>query len=137
MLLLYSDNETFINNYCFTYFILGEEKIIKHDKILKNLYNIIKSDYDEIYKNIVLYTKNKRGKLQTSAEIDIIGIKDKEVDVYEIKCAYHKCKAVKQLNRIENLLQDKNTISSLTIDDSFTINKFFYYDGSDEIEEIK
>ena len=52
---------------------------------------------------MVLCSKKKRRIL---AEIDVLAVKEGQVDVYEVKCSNRIIKAKKQLKRIKRLMPD-------------------------------
>ena len=66
---------------------------------MQKLSRQLKEQYDELYQNYPLY-----GKKCKLGEIDLLGIKGDNIDVYEVKCSYRIVKASKQLKRIRRVL---------------------------------
>lgn len=50
-------------------------------------------------------------------EIDLVGIKDDKIDIYEVKCSYRMIKARKQLMKLKKNFPD-------------SINNMFFFCGS-------
>lgn len=90
----------------------------KHDRYVQRLYDRIKDDYDAIERNVVLSSKKCR-----RAEIDLIGYKDDEMHIYEVKCSYRCIKAKRQLLRILRLLKRPAVA-------------FFYCGSADRLERV-
>lgn len=81
-------------------------KLSKHDKYVLELSHKIKHKYDYVSVNVpIRHLKRSLG------EIDILAKKGNRLDLYEVKCSYRILKAKKQLNRIKNILNLKNTRS--------------------------
>lgn len=79
-------------------------KLSKHDMYVLELSNKIKDGYDSVSLNVpVKHSKRSLG------EIDIIAKKGSRLDLYEVKCSYRITKARKQLNRMKNILNLKNS----------------------------
>jgi len=76
-------------------------KKLKYDCYLENLCDKIRSDYDELFKNVELISKKTKRKV---AEIDILAEEENKYHVYEVKCSYRIVKAKKQLKKIKKLL---------------------------------
>jgi hypothetical protein len=70
------------------------------------LCNQLKNDYDEILRNVPIYSKRKR----LVAEIDILALKEGKYDVYEVKCSHRIYKARKQLTKIRKLLKKESKV---------------------------
>jgi len=95
-------------------------KRIKHDIYLEDLHQRIKSDYDSVSKNVRLFSKRGR----VIAEIDLLAIRDKSCDVYEVKCSYRITKARKQLRKIKRLMPNVE-------------NMFFFCGESGLLKEVE
>jgi len=76
-----------------------KEKLTKHDKYVLELKDKIKHKYDSISINVKV-----AGKKRSLGEIDIVAMKGKNVDLYEVKCSYRIVKAKKQLKRMQRML---------------------------------
>jgi hypothetical protein len=79
--------------------VLRIEKLIKHDKYVEQLCELIEPRYDFLRKNVPLYSKKKR----LVAEIDILAFKKRKCDIYEVKCSHRIIKAKRQLNKITKI----------------------------------
>ena len=82
----------------------GGTKILKHEKYVDALCSQLKPDYDEILRNVPIYSKRKR----LVAEIDVLAMKEGKYDVYEVKCSHRIYKAKKQLTKIRKLLRKES-----------------------------
>jgi len=63
----------------------------------------VEKDYDFILKNVPIYSKRKR----LVGEIDLLGMKDGECDIYEVKCSHRIVKAKKQFKKIQDKVKFK------------------------------
>ncbi|PLW79300.1 hypothetical protein C0585_08475 [Candidatus Woesearchaeota archaeon] len=70
---------------------------------VEELSSIIEDEYDFVLRNIPIYSKRNR----LVGEIDLMGIKDDKIDVYEVKCSHRIVKAQKQLKKIKKYYKDK------------------------------
>ena len=84
----------------------------KHDRYVKQLSQRLQGSYDVLYTHYPIF-----GRKCKLAEIDVLGIKDGTIDVYEIKCSPRITKARRQLSRIKRLLSAKTRQP---------VNTFFY-----------
>ncbi len=98
------------------------QRLSKHDSYLEKVCSAISSQYDELSRNVVLFSRNTR-KRNRIAEIDILARKGDIYDVYEIKCSYKLHKAKRQLIRIKRILP-------------YVRNTFFFCGESGSLEEI-
>jgi len=111
--------EIFIYQYSYEYTksIVKVSQINKHDRYVERLYRKIKDDYDIVESHVPISSKKCM-----KAEIDLLGIKDDRIDVYEVKCSYRIIKAKKQLNRIHRLYNYRKNL-----------NKYFYCGIADKL----
>jgi len=80
------------------------QKLSKHDMYVLELSSKIRNNYDSLSLNVpVRHSKRSLG------EIDIIAKKGNRLDLFEVKCSYRILKAKKQLNRLRNILNLKNS----------------------------
>jgi len=100
----------------------GVIRLIKHDRYIEQLCEAIEDEYDQILRNIKLYSKKRR----ISAEIDILAIKGNHCDIYEVKCSNRIVKAKKQLTKIRKILSKEYTIN----------NTYFFCGASGKIIEL-
>ncbi|HLC66894.1 MAG TPA: hypothetical protein VJK52_04600, partial [Candidatus Nanoarchaeia archaeon] len=84
----------------------------KHDRYVRQLSQRLRGNYDVLYTHYPIF-----GRKCQLAEIDVVGIKDGVIDVYEIKCSPRITKARRQLQRIKRLLSNVHHVP---------INTFFY-----------
>ncbi|MBW2980151.1 hypothetical protein KY360_01895 [Candidatus Woesearchaeota archaeon] len=98
-------------------------KLIKHDKYLEYLYGKLTPKYDVLLKKVPLYSKRRR----LVGEIDLMGINQGAVDIYEVKCSHRVTKAKHQLNKIKRLISKKQNLRHL----------FFYCGESDRLLNCK
>lgn len=77
------------------------KRLTKHEHYVQLLSDIVESHYDQVFLNVPIYSKRKR----LVGEIDLVGIKDGEYDIYEVKCSHRISKAKRQLNKIRNHLK--------------------------------
>lgn len=84
----------------------------KHDRYVKQLSQRLAGHYDVLYTHYPIF-----GRKCQLAEIDVMGIKDGKIDVYEIKCSPRITKAKRQLSRIKRLLSGRT---------NQPVNTFFY-----------
>lgn len=91
--------------------------MLRHDKYIEQLISRLEG-YQNLTQNVPI-----RNKKCTRAEIDLIGVKDQEIHVFEVKCSYRMTKAKKQLARIKRLLP-------------FPIVTFFYCGSADALKRI-
>ncbi len=77
---------------------IAKPKLTKHESYVDLLSRIVAQNYDYIFLNVPLYSKRKR----LVAEIDLMGVKDGQVDIYEVKCSHRISKAKRQLEKIRN-----------------------------------
>ncbi|MDP3640051.1 MAG: hypothetical protein Q8R53_02500 [Nanoarchaeota archaeon] len=63
---------------------------------MDQLCSVLASRYPLVLRNIPLYSKKKC----RVAEIDVLAVKGKYCDVYEVKCSYRLSKARKQLSNL-------------------------------------
>ena len=82
------------------------QKLIKHDRYVEQLCKRIESDYDLLLRKIPLYSKRNR----LIAEIDVMGIKDDSLDIFEVKCSHRITKARKQLTKIRRILSARSSV---------------------------
>lgn len=61
------------------------------------------------------------------AEIDILGVNNDHIDVFEVKCGYRISKAKRQLYKIRKLLFKRY---------KKPVNLYFYHGGADELIRI-
>jgi len=78
----------------------------------------IRSEYDELFTNVELFSKRKR----KVAEIDILAVRGNSYHVYEVKCSYRISKAKRQLRKIKKLVPG--------------IRKMFFFCGESGLLEI-
>jgi hypothetical protein len=90
---------------------------MKHDEYVQRLASSLQERYDS-----VIIDHEIRDKKRAIAQADLIGIKDGQVDVYEVKCSYRIHKAGKQLKRLKRLMHAAHT--------------YFYCGSSGSLEEI-
>ncbi|MGM5485077.1 MAG: hypothetical protein ACQEP1_04360 [Nanobdellota archaeon] len=75
---------------------------IKHDDYVSELKERISYNYDTVSTHVPFSISRK-----SEGEIDIVAEKDKELDLYEVKCSRRITKAKKQLKRARKLLGRK------------------------------
>jgi hypothetical protein len=80
-----------------------------HDLYLDGLCEKIEHDYDQVLKNVPLYSEKRR----LVGEVDLLAIKGNKCDVYEVKCSYRFTKAKKQLQKIKKLLGDRFDVQGM------------------------
>jgi hypothetical protein len=68
----------------------------------------LKPGYEQILRNVPIYSKRKR----LVAEIDILALKEGKYDIYEVKCSHRIYKAKKQLTKIRKLLRKESKVVS-------------------------
>lgn len=85
---------------------MNAKKLSKHDRYVLELSQKIMDKYDVLSLNVPV----KRYK-RSLGEIDIVAKKGNRYDLYEVKCSYRIVKARKQLKRIKNILNLKNSRS--------------------------
>ncbi|MBR9677405.1 hypothetical protein GOV04_04650 [Candidatus Woesearchaeota archaeon] len=78
-------------------------KLTKHDKYVQELVSRLQPRYDYLITNKTIC--NKKRKL---AEIDILAIKGKQKDVFEVKCSYRITKARLQFRKLRKHLNFDN-----------------------------
>lgn len=79
------------------------ETINKHDVFVDQLAHRLQSRYDEVHTHLRLFS-HRRSKRHVAAEIDLLGVRGEQMDIYEVKCSHRPIKARKQLRRIQRLL---------------------------------
>ena|SRR3989338_1340617 len=79
---------------------LKQKHLTKHDRYVLELKDRIKDKYDFISINVKV-----PGRKRNLGEIDLIGRKGSNIDLYEVKCSHRIVKAKKQLQRMQKLLQ--------------------------------
>ncbi len=77
-----------------------KQKLTKHESYVELLSRIVEQHYDYILMNVPVYSKRKR----LVGEVDLMGVKDGQVDIYEVKCSHRITKARKQLEKIRTHL---------------------------------
>lgn len=92
----------------------------KHDRYVKQLSQRLQGSYDVLYTHYPIF-----GRKCQLAEVDLLGIKDGTIDVYEIKCSPRIVKARRQLSRIKRLLSGRGRV-----------NTFFYCGMSNAVLAI-
>jgi len=104
----------------------------KHDSYIDVLIERYAENYDVMFKN--LHYKNKRG--DKEGEIDLIGIKGLQCDIFEVKCGdKHYDTAVKQLKKAREMFE---SFARTDLSCAYGIEvKLFYYSGrADRLEKI-
>lgn len=96
------------------------QKLNKHDTYLEDLASKIENKYDLVLKNIPLYSQRKR----LIGEIDLVGVKGENFDVFEVKCSFRPTKARKQLKKIQKHYRQQ------------VKNLFFYCGESGQLLEV-
>ncbi|MCF7860691.1 hypothetical protein K9M79_00475 [Candidatus Woesearchaeota archaeon] len=99
-------------------------KIDKHDRYLDKLKRSIEDQYDSVHTHLPLYSQKKRLK----GEIDLMGIRGKKVDIFEVKCSFRIAKAKRQLKKIKRIFSQSQRFDR--------IRTFFYCGNSSQIEII-
>jgi len=95
-------------------------KINKHDIYVEDLFSMMKGRYDNIYKHLVLANKKRR-----IGEIDLVGVKDNHIDVFEVKCSHRIVKAKRQLKKLKKVFDTEN------------ISLYFYCGASKELKLVE
>lgn len=109
--------------------VKGPSRISKHDSYVNKLKSEIEDFYDSIILNYTFFAKSRHSKrIVTRGEVDIIGIKGRTVDAFEVKCSNRVSKARQQLKKIKKRLGKE-------FDDK-KINTFFYCGSSDMLKQI-
>lgn len=90
-----------------------KSRLNKHDRYVHELYHKIKKDYDQV----ILDCKISAGK-RSLIQVDLLGIKDGDIDIYEVKCSPRYSKASRQL------LKARKTMKIPA--------RLFFYCGSDK-----
>lgn len=93
-------------------------KVNKHDKYVQELYKKIQDRYDYLILDYEI-GKNKR----TLGQIDLAGVKDGNIDLYEVKCSYRIHKAEKQLKRARKIMKSNGQL-------------YFYCGSSGVLEKV-
>ena len=83
---------------------LNQKRLTKHDRYVFELRNKVKHKYDFISTNVKI-----PGRKRNLGEIDLIGRKGSNIDLYEVKCSHRIVKAKKQLHRVQRLLHLDNS----------------------------
>src|SRR3989338_8946898 len=83
---------------------LKQKHLTKHDRYVLELKDRIKDKYDFIYINVKV-----PGRKRNLGEIDLIGRKGSNIDLYEVKCSHRIVKAKKQLYKVQRLLHLDNS----------------------------
>ena len=94
-------------------------KTNKHDRYVQDLYKKIQDRYDYLILDYEI-GKSKR----TLGQVDLAGVKDRNIDLYEVKCSYRIHKAEKQLRRARRIMRIKGQL-------------YFYCGSSGQIEEVE
>jgi hypothetical protein len=85
---------------------LKQKRLTKHDRYVLELRDKVKHKYDFISTNVKI-----PGRKRNLGEIDLIGRRGSNIDLYEVKCSHRILKAKKQLHRIQKLLHlDKSGV---------------------------
>jgi len=84
------------------------------------LYTEIKHKYDRVLKHVQIGNKKR-----DVGEIDLMGVKGNQVDLYEVKCSFRITKARKQLTKLRKLFDYDNT------------STFFYCGGAEKLVAIE
>jgi hypothetical protein len=79
---------------------ITRQRLTKHESYVELLSRIVAQNYDYIFMNVPVYSPRKR----LVGEVDLIGVKDGQVDIYEVKCSHRISKAKRQLEKIRNHL---------------------------------
>jgi hypothetical protein len=77
-----------------------KQKLTKHGSYVELLSRIVEQNYDYLLMNVPVYSKRRR----LVGEVDLMGVKDGQVDIYEVKCSHRITKARKQLEKIRTHL---------------------------------
>lgn len=77
-----------------------------------------------MYTNLPLFSSKRR----LIGEIDLVGIKDGKIDVFEVKCSYRIIKAKKQLKKIRKIISFTNEFKR--------IRTFFYCGEASKLELV-
>jgi hypothetical protein len=83
---------------------LKQKRLTKHDRYVFELRNKVKHKYDFTSTNVKI-----PGRKRNLGEIDLIGRKGGNIDLYEVKCSHRIVKAKKQLHRVQRLLHLDNS----------------------------
>ena len=78
---------------------LKQKHLTKHDRYVLELKDKVKHKYDFISTNVKI-----PGRKRNLGEIDLIGRKGQNFDLYEVKCSHRILKAKKQLERMKRLM---------------------------------
>lgn len=85
---------------------LKQKRLTKHDRYVFELRNKVKHKYDFISTNVKI-----PGRKRNLGEIDLIGRKGSNIDLYEVKCSHRIVKAKRQLERMKRILHLDNSKS--------------------------
>ena len=91
--------------------------VIKHDAYVQQLVSRLEG-YQSLQSNIKIYDKRC-----DKAEIDLMGVKNGKLHVFEVKCSYRISKAKRQLYKLKRLLKVPMTL-------------YFYCGSADVLEEV-
>lgn len=73
---------------------------------METLCSVIEPKYDLLLTNVPLYSNRNR----KIAEIDVLAIKGKDKDIYEVKCSHRVVKARHQLRKIRKILSGSSRV---------------------------
>lgn len=84
------------------------KRLTKHDRYVEHLKARIKDRYDEVLTNHKIYSRKR-----IIAEADLIGLRGKEADIYEVKCSFRPTKAKAQLRKLKRVFSRTYSVGSL------------------------
>ena len=87
-------------------------KLSKHDRYVEALANRISKDYDFLQLHVPI-----RNSKRMLGEIDVVAVKQGQIDLYEVKCSHRIIKAKRQLRKLRKNLH-------------MSINHMFFFCGS-------
>lgn len=94
------------------------EKTNKHDRYVLELYKQVQDRYDYLILDYEIASKKRK-----LGQIDLCGIKDGDIDLFEVKCSPRFHKAKKQLIHARKLIKSRGSL-------------FFYCGSSGQLQEI-
>lgn len=92
-----------------------KDKLIKHDRYVKELISLISHNYDSISTHIFFSDKKR-----VLGEIDLIAERNGIIDVFEVKCSYRVYKARQQLRKVKKYYNRP-------------INNYYFYCGNSKL----
>lgn len=92
----------------------------RHEEHVLNLIEQLRKHYDSVRTNVVV-----EGRKRKLCEIDVLAMKDDEIDIFEVKCSPRLAKARKQMKKVKKYSRYKDA------------NFYVYCGDSSEMIEIK